>query len=65
MSGRRWVRFGFGILIVLVGAVWLLQGVGVLPGSFMTGQTLWAVIGGACILLGASLLLSGRSRSSR
>ena len=26
----------------LVGAVWLLQGVGVLPGSFMTGQVVLA-----------------------
>ena len=29
----------------LVGIVWVLQGVGVLPGSFMTGDMLWAWIG--------------------
>lgn len=32
---------------MFVGAVWFLQGINVLPGSFMTGQTKWAVIGGA------------------
>jgi len=29
----------------LVGTVWILQGVGALPGSFMTGDMLWAWIG--------------------
>ena len=56
MIWRR-VRLVLGILLVLTGVVWLLQGVGVLPGSFMTGERIWAIIGGACILLGASLLL--------
>ena len=44
-------------LLVLVGAVWFLQGVNVLPGSFMTGQTRWAVYGGIAAALGLALLL--------
>jgi hypothetical protein len=32
-----------GSLLVLVGATWFLQGINVLPGSFMTGQIRWAV----------------------
>jgi hypothetical protein len=44
-------------LLVLVGAVWFLQGVNVLPGSFMTGQTRWAVYGGIAFALGLALLL--------
>jgi hypothetical protein len=34
----------------LVGLVWILQGVGALPGSFMTGDMLWAWIGLALIV---------------
>jgi transposase len=32
-------------LLVLAGVIWFLQGINVLPGSFMTGQTRWAVYG--------------------
>jgi uncharacterized membrane protein HdeD (DUF308 family) len=32
-------------LCLVVGCVWILQGVNVLPGSFMTGQTKWAIYG--------------------
>ena len=35
-----------GALLVLTGGVWFLQGINVLPGSFMTGQIRWAVYGG-------------------
>ncbi len=34
-----------GVILGLVGAVWLLQGIGVVKGSFMTGQPIWAIIG--------------------
>jgi hypothetical protein len=44
-----------GVLMVLMGAVWLLQGINVLKGSPMTGQTRWVVIGAA--LAGAGLVL--------
>lgn len=49
-----------GVVLVLVGLVWFLQGVGVLGGSVMSGVTLWAVVGPAVALLGVSLALSGR-----
>ena len=32
-------------LAALVGLVWVFQGIGVLPGSFMTGDMLWAWLG--------------------
>ena len=34
-----------GALCILMGCIWILQGINVLPGSFMTGQTKWAVYG--------------------
>jgi len=46
-----------GALLVLIGAVWFLQGINVLPGSFMTGQTRWAVRGGILIFAGVCGLL--------
>ena len=45
-----------GVLLVLVGCAWFMQGVGVLPGSFMTGQIKWAVYGGVAIAIGVGLL---------
>jgi hypothetical protein len=44
-------------LLVLGGGVWLAQGLNLpfAPGSFMTGDPLWAVIGAAVVLAGLSL----------
>jgi len=39
-----------------IGAIWTLQGAGVLKGSFMTGEPLWLWIGVACILAGLPLV---------
>jgi hypothetical protein len=53
-------------LMVLVGAIWFLQGINVLPGSFMTGQIRWAVYGGIAFAAGIALLLLGnRPRKAR
>lgn len=46
-----------GVVLVVVGAVWLLQGVGVLQGSFMTDQPIWAVIGLVLLAVGVRTLL--------
>ena len=49
-----------GVLLVLMGAVWILQGINVLPGSFMTGQTRWAVNGAVAAVVGIVLLVVAR-----
>ena len=55
-----------GALLVLLGVIWFLQGINVLPGSFMTGQIQWAVYGGIAVAVGISLLLAAnRRRKSR
>ena len=52
-----------GVLCLLVGCVWILQGINILPGSFMTGQTKWAIYGGVLAVVGIGLLISAnRSR---
>lgn len=48
-----------GVVLVLLGVVWILQGTNVLPGTFMSGQTMYAILGGAALLVGA--LLAWRS----
>jgi hypothetical protein len=53
-------------LLVLAGAIWFLQGIKVLPGSFMTGQTRWAVYAGIAVAVGIALLLrANRPRRER
>ena len=55
----RYVLLAVGGLMALVGAVWLLQGIGVLPGSFMTGQVFWAVTGAISLAIGGVLVRAG------
>jgi hypothetical protein len=51
-----------GAVLVLFGVTWFLQGVSVLPGSFMTGQLRWAVYGGCAAVAGLLLLVSANRR---
>jgi len=51
-----------GVLCLLVGCVWFLQGINVIPGSFMTGQIKWAISGGALLVLGIGLLITANRR---
>jgi hypothetical protein len=55
-----------GALVALTGAVWTLQGLGYINGSFMTGATVWAVIGPIVLLAGLAIIVlafRGRRRS--
>ncbi|MEK6752532.1 MAG: hypothetical protein AABZ00_09720 [Chloroflexota bacterium] len=42
-------------LLILAGGIWILQGVNILPGSFMTGDPQWAINGAITALIGAGL----------
>ena len=56
-----------GALVAIAGAVWTLQGLGYIGGSFMSGATLWAVIGPIVLVAGLAIIylaLRGRRRSS-
>lgn len=61
----RYVLLIVGGLIGLVGVVWFLQGIGILPGSFMTGQAFWAVMGVVCLAVGGSLVFAGFRQNGR
>ena len=58
----RVVLVVLGALLGIVGVVWTLQGLGYVTGSFMTGATLWAVIGPVTALAGLALIAFGLFR---
>jgi len=63
-----WLKGIVGVVCVLIGLVWIGQGTNILPGSFMTGQPMWAIIGLVVLLAGAwmlwSLVRGGRTTGS-
>jgi hypothetical protein len=58
----RIARAVAGIIMTGVGGVWCLQGVRVLPGSFMSGSPLWAVTGAVVGLAGVAVFLDATRR---
>ena len=57
-------RLMFGVLLALVGLVWIGQGLGLLRGSsFMVDDIRWAVAGVVAVVIGAALVVSALRRS--
>lgn len=54
-----------GIIMLGIGGVWFLQGVRVLPGSFMTGSRFWMVTGALVGVAGIAVFLDGTRRPAR
>ncbi len=52
----RWGPAVVGIVLLLAGVVWFLQGIRILPGSFMTGSRFWAVTGAILVFAGIAIL---------
>jgi hypothetical protein len=46
-----------GVLVLLAGAVFAGQGLGYIPGSFMTGDIKWFWIGAGMVVVGIALLV--------
>jgi hypothetical protein len=62
------VRTGLGVvggLILLAGAVFAGQGLGYIPGSYMTGDIKWFWIGSAMVVVGLALVIAARSPLGR
>ena len=53
---RRVLAIPIGIIIFLMGFVWFLQGIEVLPGSIMSGSEFWAIAGGLAVIVGLVLI---------
>ncbi len=50
---------GVGVIAILVGVVWVLQGTDVLMGSVMSGNTFWLGMGVLLLIVGAALSVFG------
>ena len=55
----RWVLIVVGLIMDLMGTVWALQGLNLLPGTFMRGDPTWVVIGIVVDVIGIALFLTG------
>ncbi|MBA1143502.1 hypothetical protein [Mesorhizobium neociceri] len=59
----RLFRYLLALIVLAIGALWSLQGIGVVGGSFMTGQSQWLYIGIVTMMLGLlGLAWASRSR---
>ena len=52
-----------GVVLLLPGIGWFLQGINVLPGSFMSGDPKWAIIGFILIVVAAGLFWFANRRT--
>jgi len=57
MKAVRIAGLVVGALCVLMGIVWIFQGINVIPGSFMTGDIDWSYRGGVLAIVGVVVLL--------
>jgi hypothetical protein len=57
-----WLYIVLGVLLVLVGGVWTLQGLDVMGGSAMSGVTIWAIVGPIVVIVGLWVLWRGVRR---
>jgi hypothetical protein len=58
----RPVTLFVGAALVVTGTVWIFQGLDLLKGSFMTGQSFWAWMGAIAVLVGLPLVVRGFGR---
>ena len=61
---KSWLYVVAGAVLLLVGLLWVLQGLGTISGSFMSGQKVWFAIGLLVALAGIAALYSGVRRRS-
>ena len=62
VRARRITLVVIGVLALLLGLLWVGQGLGMLPGSFMTGNRMWFYIGAVVGLAGIVLMVLGLRR---
>jgi hypothetical protein len=57
-----WLAMSSGLLGIVLGAVWTLQGLNVFEHELMSDQPVWTVVGGIVALAGLVLVVSGMRR---
>ena len=53
----KWLLNIIGVILVLVGIVWFFQGLNVLLGSFMSGNSLYTYLGSLLVVVGGMILV--------
>ena len=59
----RTILIVIGSITLVIGAVFSGQGIGVIPGSFMTGDRTWLIVGLIMAFIGIALILFGTNRA--
>lgn len=59
----RTILIVLGSIALVAGAIFAGQGMGAIPGSFMTGDRTWLIVGLIMAFLGVALILFGTNRS--
>jgi hypothetical protein len=59
---KRALLVGVGLLLMLAGVIFALQGAGVIGGSTMSGVTIWAVVGPVIAVVGLAMVVVGLRR---
>ena len=65
---KGWLTMVIGLLALVLGAVWTLQGLNLLHDSVMSGVRIWALIGPIVAAVGFILIITGvliRGRAKR
>ena len=60
-----WTPMAVGVLMIVLGGLWTLQGLDVVDGSVMSGVSAWAVIGPIVAVAGLVLVVLGVRRRGR
>jgi hypothetical protein len=55
-------RAAVAVVLLLIGAVWIGQGLGLIRGSAMTGSSFWAVVGAVFVIVALVVIVDGRRR---
>jgi hypothetical protein len=63
---RSGVLTAVGVILTIAGVIWALQGFGVIGGSFMSGDSVWAIIGPIVAAIGLLIIVIAvrRARSA-
>ena len=60
---RNWLLTAVGVVLIIAGVVWALQGFGIVGGSFMSGNSAWAIIGPVVAVAGVVVAVVGLRRA--
>ncbi len=61
----RWILSIVGLVLVLLGILWILQGLNIVPVGFMAGHLQYAVLGLVAAVGGLVLVLFANRRSKK